>query len=173
VSTSGGPSDRVPRLYLPKPEGPELWVPRNPVTGGLARPESPQYLNELGLWVFSADAFYTLRSRLRTYPIEEFLGFTSKISWLRRRADTNFKDLLRQLGQRPDLHLRDYQLAMLVRILLLEHDFGGARRIPFSTDAEAFRWLNESCLLVTNLLPRGLVSDLVEIREEEKYPPGA
>lgn len=131
--------------------GRALWLPKDgsqEAGGGYT-----QYLPDIGMWVSSVDQFPALRSRLRSYPVEEFLALVSRVSWLRAGGGQDLVEAMRRRNWDPRLTLRDYQMAFLVRVLLEDYDWSGERRWPVDGADQEATLLYECTRMATHVLP--------------------
>ena len=78
----------------------------------------PQHLPHLGIYYTGGDMLPVFRSHLKTCSVEDFLCLVSKASSLRTSRRVEFEQELAKLGVRPEQVLRDYQLSLMVRVLL-------------------------------------------------------
>lgn len=141
----------MPRLFLPPGLGPGLWLPRG---GQESHDAQTQYLPDVGIYVSSSNFFHVLRSRLRTYPIDEFLALVSRASFLHAGRGDDLVDAMRRQGWQPELALRDYQMAFLVKVMLEDYDWKGERRWRVAADAQKLGLLVDCTRMATNVLPR-------------------
>lgn len=106
----------------------------------------------MGLWVVSDDKYLRLRSRLRSYSIDEFLACVSRTSWLlagdQRQA---FQQAMREQGWQPETRLRDYQLAYVTKLLLQDALRPGERSWPQGRNG--FEVVNECVELAAGVIP--------------------
>jgi hypothetical protein len=157
----GVQSNRVPpqqqgaastgRLSLPSQQGPSLLVPVGDEPHDT--PRGMTWLPDLGIFVPNSNALWKLRSRLRTYPIDEFLNVLAHVTWRKLLDPAAFGQLAHRLGWDPNFAFRDYQLAFLVKVLLENRGWSGVRQWPVQTDVEILQVVQHCAALVGNVIP--------------------
>ena len=108
-----------PSLWLPTAVGPRIWLPENRAN---LKHHSQPYKVKHDLYAVSEDTGFLLRSSLAHVPIEEFLGLVSRVSLTRTTDSQSLSDFVRVQGWKPEVALRQYQLALLVGLILEQYD---------------------------------------------------
>ncbi|MBI2910127.1 MAG: hypothetical protein HYX92_21000 [Chloroflexi bacterium] len=109
--------------------------------------DRPQLLPDLGIYYVGNDTLPVLRSHLKTYRVHDLLSLVSQVSSLRASRRTGFEERLKKAGVDTVSTLRDYQLALVVRVILEDEDEGQVRHIK-----PGLRELVHCCQLTTNVL---------------------
>lgn len=125
-------------IYIARRVRDQLWTPPG---AKVAHDNTTQYLPDIDAWVSSSDFLPALRSRLRSYPLDEFLALVSRASFLKAGRGADLAEYMKKQDWDPSTSLRIYQMAFLVRLALEDHEWDGERGWAVESDAEKFRLL--------------------------------
>jgi hypothetical protein len=146
---SGEQDSLQQHLWLPSAIGPKLWLPENQAR---SRRKAEQYHLSSGLYVVSEDPTVALRSYLRRIPIEEFLGLVSRVSLIRTFESGSLSKFVAAQGWRPELAYRQYQLALLIGLLMDDFDASGSRQWPTANPLGRLRLLARWSNMASSML---------------------
>ena len=137
----------LPRLWLPGAPGPRLWLPN------ITQRQGPrQFLLNSGIYAVSEDTSLALRSSLRRVPIEEFLTLVSNVSLISTHETAQLTEFLQTQGWKPQTAMRQYQLALLVRLMLKDYRVPDARQWPVADQLGKLRLLVEWSRMASEML---------------------